>query len=113
MLKSELELALSTHLDQHADTLKSDPTFAAYYDTLAPTRSPVKRTVKTQDRDLDVSFPDGTTRSRRRTSRYVPGMTGSAESTYVPLPAIVLLLPLPARIQLGGEAMTSYPPLFA
>ncbi|RPA86057.1 hypothetical protein BJ508DRAFT_411626 [Ascobolus immersus RN42] len=81
LLKSELELQLATHLDAHADTLKSDPTFAPYYDTLAPTRSPVKRTVKPKETpELDQSLTEGP-RSRRKTSRYVPGMTMSAEST--------------------------------
>ncbi|KAF8457626.1 hypothetical protein BDZ91DRAFT_767235 [Kalaharituber pfeilii] len=80
--KPELENLLATYLYEHQSTLWDDPTFSQYYETLAA-RSPHKlRASPKLINPIDPVIPEGTTRSRRRTSRYVGGssdMIGSAE----------------------------------
>jgi hypothetical protein len=71
-LKSELESVLAQYLQENEKELSQDPTFAPYYDTIA-SRSPSKR--NTASSFLSVADEVPQTRTRRRTSRYVPGTT--------------------------------------
>ncbi|CUS09122.1 unnamed protein product [Tuber aestivum] len=76
-LKHDIENLLTDYLDTHSDEYLNDPTFSAYYDTIA-TRSPVKHTLSV------AAVPDAplTRSTRRRTARYaVESLTENA-STY-------------------------------
>lgn len=72
-LKSDIENLISSYLDENSDTYSNDSTFAPYYDSLGP-RSPTKSVSA-----ISV-LPEGTTRARRRTSRYVPGTSTREDS---------------------------------
>ena len=63
-LKSDLEGMLTTYLQANETELAADQTFAPYFETIA-SRSPTKQSTET--------------RTRRRTSRYVPGTTTFGE----------------------------------
>ncbi|KAI5809381.1 hypothetical protein BZA77DRAFT_328771 [Pyronema omphalodes] len=68
-LKSDLEAILSEHLADNEAKLSSDPTFSAYYETVAPRASPYE------------------SRARRRTSRYQatePSENGDASTSPEP-----------------------------
>lgn len=82
--KPELEALLTTHLFENQDTLWEDPMFAGYYETLA-SRSPQKlRESPRLINPVDPIIPAGTTRARRRTSRYVPGTSSVEPEAHIP-----------------------------
>ncbi|KAA8895532.1 hypothetical protein FN846DRAFT_332709 [Sphaerosporella brunnea] len=120
-LKSDLESLLSQYLQDNEKELSQDPTFAPYYDTLS-SRSPSKRTTTSILTATD-ELPQ--TRTRRRTSRYVPGSTSfedqaSTDGDFTPEPqserktrggsrALAVRTPRPVR-SLRDAAGVALPP---
>ncbi|RPA94466.1 hypothetical protein L873DRAFT_1814268 [Choiromyces venosus 120613-1] len=75
-LKHDIENLLTDYLDTHSDEYLNDPTFSAYYDTMA-TRSPVKHTLSV----AAISDAPLTRSTRRRTTRYaVESLTENAST---------------------------------
>lgn len=120
-MKSDLESLLSQYLQDNEKELSQDPTFAPYYDTLS-SRSPSKRTTTSILTATD-ELPQ--TRTRRRTSRYVPGSTSfedqaSTDGDFTPEPqserktrggsrALAVRTPRPVR-SLRDAAGVALPP---
>ncbi len=71
---------LADHLEENEITLATNPSVSAYYDTVA-VRSPTKSAINSSTIAVTEDAP--ATRTRRRTSRYVPGTaTFENNSTY-------------------------------